>query len=102
MKPISLSSVITFIFSFVFGITTQAQTIGTSASAVRISDCNQNEYFNTTGHVDSLIGPSPNVFTNSNLGVYTQNSGTLIFRGGEVRTFKTVGVSNVCAATMYY
>ncbi len=102
MKPISLTSVITFTFSFLFGIATQAQTFGTSASAVWISDCNQSNYFNTSGAGATLVGPPANVFSNANLGVHTQNSGTLILRGGEVKTFKTGGVSNVCGARMYY
>src|SRR6187397_2952923 len=102
MKPISLPSVITFIFSFLVGVTTQAQTFGPIASAVWLSDCSQSNYFNTSGSGSSLIGPSTNVFTNANLGAHTQNSGTLIFRGGEVKTFKTDGVSNVCGALMQY
>src|SRR5688572_28802578 len=103
MKPISLPSVITFIFSFLVGVTTQAQTFGPTASAVWISDCNQSNYFNTSGSGAALIGPLGNVFTNNNFGAHTQNSGTLILRGGEVRTFKTDGVSNVCIAPrMHY
>jgi gliding motility-associated-like protein len=102
MKPISLSSVITFIFSFLLSVTTKAQTFGTSASAVWLSDCNQSNYFNTSGAGPSLIGPSANVFTNSNFGVHTQNSGTLIFRGGQVRTFANPGVANVCSARIHY
>lgn len=98
MKPISVSSVITFVIAFFFSSVTQAQTFGTSASAVWISDCNQDSYFNTSG----LIGPAANVFTNSSLGTHTQNSHTLILRGGEVRTFKTPGVANVCNAHLYY
>jgi large repetitive protein len=98
MKPISLSSVITFIITLFFSPFIQAQSFGISASAVWISDCNQDNYFNTTGS----IGPVGNVFTTANLGTHTQNSQTLIFRGGEVRTFKTVGSSNVCSAKIYY
>jgi large repetitive protein len=102
MKPISLSSVITFIFSFLLSVTTRAQTFGTSASAVWLSDCNQSNYFNTSGTSPSLIGPSANVYANANFGVHTQNSGTLILRGGEVRTYKIPGVGNVCNVLMYY
>jgi len=98
MKPISLASVITFIITLFISPFIQAQSFGISASAVWISDCNQDNYFNSTG----AIGPVGNVFTAANLGTHTQNSQTLILRGGEVRTFKTVGSSNVCSAKMYY
>jgi gliding motility-associated-like protein len=98
MKPISVSGVITFVIAFFLCSFSEAQTPGISSSAVWLSDCNQSNYFNTSG----LIGPAGNVFTNSNLGTHTRNSGTLVFRGGEVRTYKTVGVSNVCGAKMHY
>ena len=42
------------------------------------------------------------MFTNSDFGTHTRNSGSLILRGGEVRTFKTPGVANVCSVKMYY
>ena len=45
------------------------------------------------GH--DLIGASGNVFPNSNLGTYVQNSGNLVFKGAELKTFKGVS-SNVC------
>src|SRR6478609_6755119 len=102
MKPISVSSVITFILSFFLSVNTQAQTFGVTSSAVWVSDCNQSNYFNTSGAGPTLIGPAANNFTNSNFGTHTQNSGTLVLRGGEVRSFKTPGVSNVCSARMYY
>jgi hypothetical protein len=98
MKPISLTSVITFIIALLLSSFIQAQSFGTNASSVWISDCNQDNYFNTTGS----IGPAGNVFPNSSLGTHTQNSHTLILRGGEVRTFKAVGSSNVCGVRMYY
>ena len=93
MKPISVSGVITFVVALLLTSFAQGQSFGTSASAVWISDCNGNDYYNTSG----LIGPATNVFTNKNFGTHTQNSGTLILRGGEVRTFKTPGVANVCS-----
>ncbi|MFL5772125.1 MAG: hypothetical protein ACJ75F_03140, partial [Flavisolibacter sp.] len=102
MKPISLSSVITFVCSLFFTLTSLGQSFGTSSSAVWLSTCTQSNYFNTSGAGPSLIGPAGNVFNNSNLGVHTRNSGTLILRGGEVRTFKTPGVANVCSVRMYY
>ena len=99
MKPISLSGVITFVIAFFLTASTQAQSFGTTASAVWLTDCNQSNYFNTTG---SGIGPAANVFTDANLGVHTRNSGSLILRGGEVRTSKIPGVANVCSVTMFY
>src|SRR5256885_8499800 len=98
MKLKFVPGVITLIITLIFSSATQAQTFGTSASAVWISDCNQDNFFNTTGS----IGPAANVFTNSNFGTHTRNSGTLILRGGEVRTFKAPGIANVCSVRMYY
>jgi large repetitive protein len=98
MKPISFSSVITFVTAFLICSFTHAQTSGISSSAVWITDCTQDDYFNTSGS----IAPPANVFTNNNFGVHTKNSGSLIFRGGELRSFKTPGVSNVCAAHLFY
>lgn len=38
----------------------------------------------------------------SHLGAFTQNSGSLIFRGGEVRTYKDIVDGHVCSVNMYY
>jgi gliding motility-associated-like protein len=81
---------------------TKAQTFGVNASAVWITDCNQSNFFNTSGNIAELIGPAGNAFNNTNFGVYTQNSGTLILRGAQVKTFKNPASSNVCSAKMYY
>jgi gliding motility-associated-like protein len=81
---------------------TQAQSFGTKASAVWISDCNQSNFFNTSGAAADLPGPAGNVFDNTNLGAHTQNSGTLILRGAQVRTFKNPASSNVCSVRMFY
>jgi len=78
------------------------QAIGVDASAVWLSDCLQSDFFNTTGSGADLIGPSANSFSNANLGVHTQNSGSLFLRGGEVRSFKDPSLSNVCSARIYY
>ena len=102
MNPISLTGVITLILSFFLSVTTKAQTFGITSSAVWLSNCNQDAYYNTSGSGSNLIGSPGNVFTNFDLGAYTHNSGSLVFRGGEVRSFKTPGVSNVCSARMYY
>src|SRR5258706_8623535 len=95
---ISIASIlIALFFNFV-----HAQTIGTFASAVWLTNCNQDNFFNTSGASPNLIGPPTNVFQNTNLGVYTQNSGTLILRGAQVKTFKNPASSNVCGVKMFY
>ncbi|HEY0434939.1 MAG TPA: hypothetical protein VGC95_13780, partial [Chitinophagaceae bacterium] len=71
-----------------------AQPFGVKSSAVWVSDCNQTNYFNTSGLPADLIGPVANGFAGTNFGVHTQNSGTLIFRGGQVRAFKNPASSN--------
>jgi len=98
MKPISASRVITFVIAFLYCTFSQAQTIGISSSAVWISDCTEDNYFNTSG----LIAPAGNVFSNNNFGTHTRYSGSLVLRGAEVRTFKTSDPSNVCSAHLYY
>ncbi len=80
----------------------KAQSFGSFASAVWITDCNQSNFYNTSGAGANLIGPVSNVFTNANLGVHTQNAGTLILRGAEVRTFKNPASSNVCSVRLNY
>lgn len=102
MKPKSVTRVITLVLTFFLSLTTRAQNFGTYASAVWVSDCNQSNYFNTSGSGPALIGPAANVFANNNFGTHTQNSGTLILRGAQVKTFKTVGVANVCSVRLYY
>ena len=81
---------------------TNAQSFGTYASAVWISDCNQSNFYNTSGSPANLIGPSGNAFDNANLGVHTRNSGTLVLRGAQVKTFKNPASSNVCSVRMFY
>ncbi|HEX7905896.1 MAG TPA: gliding motility-associated C-terminal domain-containing protein [Chitinophagaceae bacterium] len=80
----------------------KAQSFGTNASAVWISDCNQSNFYNTSGSPANLIGPAGNVFDNANLGVHTRNSGTLVLRGAQVKTFKNPASSNVCNVRMFY
>lgn len=102
MKTVTLQVAFTFLSLLFFYTPGQAQAFGIKASAVWLSDCNQNDFFNTSGNPLNLIGPSGNSFNNANLGVHTQNSGSLIFRGGELRTFKLPAVANVCAARLHY
>ena len=102
MKRIKFSVVYLLLLSLFFSSNVLGQTFGTNASAVWLSNCNQSNFYNTSGSGSNLIGPSGNVFTNTNLGAYAQFSGTLILRGAQVKTFKNVGVGNVCSALMYY
>jgi gliding motility-associated-like protein len=102
MNSRTLRSVITLFFSFLFCVTTQAQSFGINASAAWITNCSANDYYNTSGSGSNQIGAAGLVFNNANLGAYTQNSEALVLRGGEIRSFKTPGVANVCSAHMYY
>ncbi len=99
-KPLAVFLIIVNIA--LFASTAKAQSFGTFASAVWLSDCNQSNFFNTSGTGGNLLGPVGNVFTNANLGVYTQNSGSLILRGAGVKTFRTLGAANVCSVRMHY
>ena len=85
-----------------FSINIYGQSFGANASAVSVSDCNETSFYNTTSTGANIIAPADHVFAGTNLGAYTQNSGTLILRGAEVRTFQTPGVANVCNVRMYY
>ena len=78
------------------------QSFGTFASAVWLSDCNQSNFFNTSGAPANEFGPPGNVFSDASLGVHTQNSGTLILRGAGVKTNKTPGAANVCSVRLHY
>ena len=99
-KPLAV--LLCFISITLLSTIARGQSFGTFASAVWISDCNQSNFYNTTGAPADLFGPSGNVFSNANLGVHTQNSGTLILRGAAVKTSKTPGAANVCSVRMHY
>ena len=83
-------------------IQTYGQSFGANATAVSVSDCNANSFYNTTSNGIYEIAAAENVFSNNSFGVHTQNSGTLILRGAEIRTFTTPGVANICSVRMYY
>jgi gliding motility-associated-like protein len=79
-------------------------TFNSISTAVYIENCETTapgEFFNTTGAAPNEIGASANVFTGNNYGVHLQNSGSLILKGAELRSFKTA-TSNVCGANLYY
>lgn len=80
-------------------------TFNAFATAVWVENCENSatdgDFYNITGSGSTLIGPSTNIFPNSDLGNYVQNSGNLIFRGAELKSFKTA-TSNVCSARLNY
>ena len=74
---------------------------GSFANAIWLQNCSTSNFFNTVGSGADIIGPVGNVFQNSNLGTYVQNSNTFILRGAEVKTFKST-TANVCSARLNY
>ena len=102
MSHKTISFAFACLLSAFFNINIYGQSFGANASAVSLSDCTESSFYNTTSTGAHLIGPADHVFDNTNLGAYTQNSGSLVLRGAEVRTFKTPGVANVCNVRMYY
>ncbi|MGK2862692.1 MAG: hypothetical protein ACSLE0_12215, partial [Chitinophagaceae bacterium] len=102
MKPISRSIFIALLCVVFFCIQSRGQTFGTVSSAVWLTDCNQSNFFNTSGNAADLSGPPANVFNNASLGVHTRNSNSLILSGAEVKTFKNAVIGNVCNVHLYY
>ncbi len=102
MKPISRSFFLALLCVVSFCIPSRGQTFGTVSSAVWLTDCNQSNFFNTSGNAADLPGPAANEFNNASLGVHTRNSNTLILSGAEVRTFKNAVIGNVCNVQLYY
>jgi gliding motility-associated-like protein len=80
-------------------------TFNSFATAVWVENCTNTAtdgaFYNVTGVGTDLIGASGNIFPDSNLGTYVQNSGNLILRGAEIKSFKTP-TSNVCSARLNY
>ena len=74
---------------------------GSFASAVWLTNCEDNNFFNTVGSGTSIIGPVENVFPDTDFGTYISNSNTFKLRGAEVKTFKSVN-ANVCSAQLNY
>lgn len=102
MKATRLVSLLGAFLFILASYNIQAQSYGILASAVSVTDCNQSSYFNTSGAPADLIGPSGNVFENASLGVHTQNSGSLVLGGAQVKTFRNPASSNVCNVRMFY
>lgn len=79
-------------------------TFNAFATAVFIDNCettDPGDFFNITGSGTNLIAPTGNVFTNNDFGTYVQNSGNLILKGGQLKSFKTP-TSNVCGTNLFY
>jgi len=76
---------------------------GPFASAVFLGTCRQpaGSFFNTTGTGVDLIDQNNKTFTDTFFGTYIQNSGALVLKGAEVKTFKGTN-ANVCVPKMYY
>jgi len=74
---------------------------GSYASALWLTNCATSNFFNTVGSGSNVIGPVENIFPNTNLGTYVQNSSTLQIKGAEVKTYKSP-TSNVCSARLNY
>ena len=74
---------------------------GSYASAVWLANCSTSNFFNTVGSGADIIGPASNIFPDSNLGTYLQNSSSLMLKGAEIKTFKNAS-SNVCSARLNY
>ena len=75
----------------------------TFASAAMLKICGAtSRFYNITGSGTNLINPSsPAGDFMTDLGTFIQNSGALIFYGGELKTSKTV-TANVCVPIMHY
>jgi gliding motility-associated-like protein len=79
----------------------QACSFGSYASAVWLTNCADNNFFNTVGSGTTIIGPVQNIFPNNDFGTYISNSNTFKLRGAELKTFKTA-TANVCSARLNY
>ncbi|NHN28106.1 T9SS type B sorting domain-containing protein, partial [Flavobacterium jejuense] len=83
---------------------TASCTFNSYATAVFIESCETTpggDFYNVTGSGATSIGPLTNVFPNNDFGTFVQNSGNLVLRGAQLKSFKT-SASNVCGATLYY
>ena len=81
-----------------------ACTFGSYATAVYVDNCettDPGEFFNISGSGTDLIGAPTNIYTSNDFGTYLQNSGNLMLKGAELRSFKTT-TSNVCQVNMHY
>jgi gliding motility-associated-like protein len=83
-------------------VPTTCSSYGTFASATMVENCDTIQFYNSTwGTLPDQINPLGILLNGYNYGPFFQNSGTLILRGGEVKTYKDPG-SNVCGAKLHY
>jgi gliding motility-associated-like protein len=83
-------------------VPTTCSSYGTFASATMVENCDTLQFYNSTwGTLPDQINPLGILLNGYNYGPFFQNSGTLILRGGEVKTYKDPG-SNVCGAKLHY
>jgi uncharacterized protein (TIGR02145 family) len=88
------------------GVLTVNDCFGTYASAPNLTSCNttvssQGPFYNTTGSGANLINSSGTIFTGYDFGSYYVNSGGLLLKGAEIKTWKAA-TANVCSGKMYY
>ncbi|MBU3715198.1 MAG: hypothetical protein FGM46_09690, partial [Ferruginibacter sp.] len=83
-------------------IVTECKTFGSFATATWLTTCDANSFYNTTGTGADLIDLGLKDLEGRFLGTFVQNSNSLTLRGGEVKTYKNLGVANVCGAKLYY
>ena len=77
---------------------------GSFASAAWLNNCTTpaGQFYNITGTGANLINPSsPEGSFMTPMGSFIKDSGALIFKGGEIKTFKNT-LGNVCGAKMFY
>ncbi|MBA2499579.1 MAG: gliding motility-associated C-terminal domain-containing protein [Chitinophagaceae bacterium] len=102
MSQKTICIVFTCLLSLLYNTRSLGQSFGAHSSAILLTNCTQSSFYNISGTGTHLIGPVDNLFPGADLGMYTQNSGGLIIRGAEIRSFKTPGVANICNVRMYY
>ncbi len=83
-------------------VPTTCSSYGTFASATMVENCDTLQFYNSTwGTLPDQINPLGILLNGYDYGPFFQNSGTLILRGGEVKTYKDPG-ANVCGAKLHY
>jgi uncharacterized protein (TIGR02145 family) len=89
------------------GVLTVNDCFGTYASAPNLTSCNtsvasQGAFYNTSGSGANLINSTGTNYNNYNFGSYFVNSGGLVLKGAELKTWRNTSSGNVCSAKMYY
>lgn len=90
------------LLSCCFSLHLMAQNFGEFASAAHVRSCGIGTFYNMTGSGANCINTScGTVFQGTNFGSYLQNSGALVLKGGEIKTWKNGG-ANVCGGNLMY